>query len=257
MRARDVRFFSTSKFLPHSQSPVHFKLADVLKPSVPLISEVVHHPFNLGVKKGNLPILVFKKYLEQDKHYLQKFAKSLHIISERLHEQNHQQRFKTFSEEIIETEQELHEKYLKKLLPHSLFNRSKTTTIEELPVVGSYTSYLFGQAEKEPVEEAVASHLSCFYVYMKLGEEIKAVHCLRDNRYWEWIRSYSSANFRLSTQQMLSIFEELIAPIQCPEKQAKISLAFLNAVEFEHAFFDAVYPKNNISCPATFTAKYR
>jgi thiaminase/transcriptional activator TenA len=189
VRARDVRFFSTSKFLPQShQPPVKFKLADVLKDSAPLISEIVHHPFNLGVKKGNLPILVFKKYLEQDKRYLQKFAKSLQIISERLHEQNHRQRFQTFSEEIIETEQELHEKYLKKILPQPLFERSKIMVVKELPVVGEYTSYLLEQAEKEPVEEAVASHLSCFYVYMKLGEEI-AAHCLLNNRYGEWIRS--------------------------------------------------------------------
>lgn len=249
MRTRDVRFFSTSHFsLKSHQLPVHFTMADILKPSAPLISEIARHPFNLGVKKGNLPTLVFKKYLEQDKRYLQKCAKSLHILSERLHEPNHRQRFRKFSEEIIETEQELHDKYLKKILPHSLFNQCKSNGVEELPVVGQYTSYLLRQAEKEPVAEAVASHLACFYVYMKLGEDINAVHGLSDNRYLEWIRSYSSVNFRSSTQQMLNIFSELIGPIQCPKSQARISLAFFNAVKFEHDFFDSIYPKNNTSC---------
>jgi thiaminase/transcriptional activator TenA len=56
-------------------------------------------------------------------------------------------------------------------------------------------------------------------------------------------------SFRLSTQQMLNIFSELIAPIQCPEKQAKISSAFLHAIKFEHDFFDTIYPKSKISCP--------
>lgn len=118
----------------HGLRMIHSSLTvnKIITKSASILSQIYDHPFNYQLKAGSLPIKSFQHYIEQDRHYLRKFALALQIASERLTVQSHKHKFKQFAGDMLETERELHEKYLGKLLPYSLFSQSKNSQQKEI-----------------------------------------------------------------------------------------------------------------------------
>lgn len=229
----------------HGLRMIHSSLTvnKIITKSASIFSQIYDHPFNYQLKAGSLPIKSFQHYIEQDRHYLRKFALALQIASERLTVQSHKHKFKQFAGDMLETERELHEKYLGKLLPYSLFSQSKNSQQKEIPVIANYTRYLLHKAQNSSVEEAVISLLPCFYIYMELGKRMQVHHCKANNPYLAWIASYSSQQFKSSTEEIIRISDELLKGVLCVEKQIAICASFRISAEYEYQFFDAIYSK--------------
>ena len=208
-----------------------------------LLPKIYEHPFNKALYQGILPKRIFRFYLEQDALYLHDFSKALMLTSHRCSDPNHAKQFKTLAEEILDTERNLHFKYLGDTRSPGLFNFKKTP-IEKIPVVSEYTQHLLRAAKTSPVEEAVASFIPCFWIYSDLGRRMPSMPDYSiNNPYHSWIASYSNDQFTSASKSIIETAEELYNSISCPIKHRNMVSAFVKSTEYEILFWDSAYKK--------------
>ena len=117
------------------------KFQELINKNHKLLTQIYQHSFNEHLCKGSLPAAVFKFYLEQDRIYLNKYAKALKIVSNRC-EANHKEYAAYFSncaQDTIAAEKEVQEKYLKNSQSSSFFSSHQRAHLVTL----NYTRHLF------------------------------------------------------------------------------------------------------------------
>ena len=208
-----------------------------------LLPKIYEHPFNRELYQGTLPKKIFRFYLEQDALYLQDLSRALMLTSNRFATDKYTKQFKTLSEEILDTERNLHFKYLGDTKSPGLFH-CKKTPIQKIPVVSDYTQHLLRTANILPVEEAVASFIPCFWIYSDLGRKMPSMPGYNiNNPYHAWIASYSNDQFTSASKSIIQMAEELADTISCPIKQNNMVSAFVKSTEYEILFWDSAYKK--------------
>jgi thiaminase/transcriptional activator TenA len=215
------------------------KIYDLIQRYSDLCSKIYVHPFNQGLHKGDLAKPVFRLFLEQDGLYLRDFDRALNIVEQRLDKEMHAPHFRSFSENTILFEREIQLKYLKELPVVSFFNE-KRKPLQKIPVIGEYTEHLLDSASNGSIAEAVTCFIPCFLVYKELGEQMNLVSCNPEHPYREWIASYSDEQFKVSTATIISIADDLIKDIDCPQQQEKIADSFWKSLHYEYRFFDEI-----------------
>lgn len=213
------------------------RFAQILSRNFKVLDKLYRHEFNRQLYNGTLPPWQFKHFLKQDELYLRDYSKALWRVSERLPKEEHAQKFRQFSVDINRTERQLHLKYLAKL-PSMRFFSSKTVGPVKIPIIAEYTDYLLYSAEKAPIDEAVISLSACYCVYRDMGERINLKQCESHNPYLEWLASYSGEEFVKSTEEIIKIADELIAPVSDFGHRERIIAAFNRSAEYELKFFD-------------------
>lgn len=217
-----------------------------------LISNIHEHPFNRELSQGTLPKKIFRFYLEQDALYLRDFSKVLMLVSYRFTTAEHAQQLKMIAEEIIDTERNLHFKYLGIPKSPRLFHPS----IEKTPVVSDYTKHLLKTANTSPIEVAVASIIPCFWIYNELGKKILSTPSYnKNNPYHIWISSYTNNQFRSAAESIIQITNGLGNVISCPIRQNNMVSAFVKSTEYELLFWDNVY--KTIEQPKELCSQYK
>ncbi|KTC64719.1 Thiaminase-2 (plasmid) [Legionella adelaidensis] len=198
-----------------------------------LRGQIHNHPFNIALCNGTLPSVVFNKFLEQDRLYLEDFSKALGLIAKRLTKSAHQEVFRHLSLYVRnETPFRPVTTYRPEFFP------PRRITIAKSNAINNYTSFLLNTALKAPVEVAAASITPCFFHYKELGEWMNR-SVQPDNPYRQWINSYSSPRFIIANQRVIEIMEELGRGLQT-EDQNKMVVAFVKATEFEISFWDSL-----------------
>ena len=203
-----------------------------------LFAKILRHPFNIELCEGTLSIETYHRFLEQDRLYLYDFSRALKLIAHRLSNEQHQRLFNRFSEEALNTQLNLHDKYLLKRQTPRLFQSAQLPT-KKVQVVLNYTDYLLTTANNAPPEVAVASLIPCFYIYSTLGLHMRP-RVGEKNPYRLWIESYSNTRFLASTQSIIQIANELGDKLGLIEKNNMIA-AFVKSTEFEISFWDHIY----------------
>ncbi len=198
-----------------------------------LLPKIYEHPFNRELYQGTLPKETFRFYLEQDALYLRGFSKALMLTSSRLTATRHAEQFKLFSEEALDTERNLHTKYLGNTRSSGLFYIRKTP----IKAISDYTQHLLNTAKNFPIEEAVASLIPCFWIYSDLGKKM-STYKIETNPYRSWILSYSNIQFTKAAEAIIQIADELG---DTPIKQNKMISAFIKSTEYEILFWDNAY----------------
>ncbi len=209
-----------------------------------LLLKVAAHPFPQHIYKGTLPKNAFRLYIEQDALYLRDFSKALSLVSNRFTDKAYALQFKTLSSYISESELKLHLNYLATPKPHSFFSAHAAPT--KTPITERYTKHLIQHATLNtiPIEVAVASLVPCWEVYMYLGSHM-GLSLPMDHPYRSIISSYSSERFRSSTVSIIHTAKTLTAAVTCPKTILQIEQAYVQSLQFELLFFDAIYSQNN------------
>lgn len=212
-----------------------------------LIPKVYNHPVNEALFDGTLPWHVFRFYLEQDYLYLHDFSKALMLVSNKLASDKHANSFKIFSEEALDTQRNLHLKYLGEPRSLRLFS-SRQFSEKKIPIISDYTTDLITTANDSPTEEAVAGLIPCFWLYNAVGKKmLNSPGYNIHNPYHLWIMSYSSEQFTSSTKLIIQIADELANATSCPIRKKNMVAAFVKSTKYEILFLDSVYKKMDIS----------
>jgi len=195
---------------------------------LPIYKSIVEHPFNKELMKGTLPQKVFAHYSAQDSLYLIDFTKSLALLAAKLDDPSDIAKIMGLVRESTIEKKATDEK-----------NTSRQLTTEAAPATILYTNYLLMVASYKSREELAAALLPCFWIYLKLADDLKDQQT-PSNPYTKWIETYSSANYRKSVNVMIALTDKL-ADRASPETKAKMLDSFVLASRMEWYFWDGAY----------------
>ncbi len=212
----------------------------LLARSTSILNQIYSHQFNQQLFLGTLPKETFKFYLEQDALYLHEFAKALEILAKRFGENTeYSHQFKQLSESMLDEKRSLPFKAHKITNSNLLFfSVHQKTHQEKIEVISDYTNHLLKSATDDPIVEAVASCVPCFYIYQQLGERMSS-RCHPDNPYKSWISSYSSPQFLSSTNSIIRTLNTMMnkIPHESAEEE-RIITSFIRSADCELQFFE-------------------
>lgn len=191
---------------------------------------VLKHPFNQELMKGTLDSKIFGFYIEQDRLFLKSFARGLGLIATRSENSDHITLFLKFAGNTITAEQTIIAKYL----GDKIKDKSAIS-----PACLSLNSFLLQACALEPVEVAIAAVLPCFWLYLKVGQEVYK-QADSSNPFFEWIKTYANAQFSLDVAMVIKIFDEL-AQNASPHIRDKMCEAFYQSSVLEYHFWNDAY----------------
>jgi thiaminase/transcriptional activator TenA len=201
------------------------------KESEGVYEQILSHPFNQALMKGNLDAEPFKFYINQDALYLQDFGRALALIGARSSEPSKLQQFANFAEGTVLVERELHNHYFQKFAIEPTSTKSPTCTL--------YTNFLLSKAALEPYEVGIAALLPCFWIYREVGNHIYN-NAAGNNPYQDWIDTYAGEEFSQLVDQALNITDEVAQSASSTVKES-MHEAFLYSTRLEWMFWDSAY----------------
>ncbi len=195
-----------------------------------IFSEIINHPFNLELAKGNLPLEVFKEYIRQDRLYLQSYSKSVAMLGSRATSPEDSAYWLKSAYEGLEAEKAMHDIYYKKW---DIQNTSEANTACEI-----YSNFILAATAYLPYEVAVAAIMPCFWVYEQIGLSIVKQSNI-DNPYIEWIQTYSSKEYSDSVREGINLMNKLAEQSNDETKKAMLHY-FRKGTIYELLFYQGL-----------------
>lgn len=221
-----------SNLTSHLKSPIISLLLNAAKDD---IHRLHAHPFNMGLRRGNLPFEYFNKFLISDKRYLLVFSKVLKKIALRYqqHDVLTANKIHAISTYIAQTEVNLLNKYSNSHERNYFFSKNS----QKNNVIESYLSHLSYICSYEPLIVSVGGIASCFLIYNLEGYFMQS--SIKDtNLYSLWIRSYSSKTFTRHTQTLIDVIENY----EYDDETLRLTTeAFVKSTRYELLFLDSIY----------------
>ncbi len=208
-----------------------------------LCADIRAMPFNRALSAGALPRETFQRYIVQDAHYLEGFARALAQAAAGAPDAQAVAQLAGAGAGAIAVERALHAHYM------GLYGVSAESfaVTPPSPVCEHYVSFLIATAATRSVGEAVAALLPCFWVYRNVGHAIHA-EAGPDNPYSAWIDTYAGAEFDAAVDAMCALADRLGAAAGA-EEFARMRAAFAKSALLEWMFWDSAW--NGFDWPDT------
>ncbi len=208
--------------------------ADVVEANAQRCADIRAMPFNARLADGTLPPEVFRRYVIQDAHYLEGFARALARAAAVAPDAAAVAQLSGAAAGAIAVERRLHEHYL------ALYGVDAATfaATEPSPACDHYVCFLIAAVSRS-VAEGVAALLPCFWVYRDVGHAIHGL-AIPDNPYRAWIDTYASAEFDAAVTGMAALADRLAASAG-PDERARMRAAFARSVMHEWLFWDGAW----------------
>ncbi|MHC5939070.1 TenA family protein [Nostoc sp.] len=163
-----------------------------------LAQACLEHPFVQGIGDGTLEQVKFAYYVGQDAFFLEAFARAYSIAAAKAPDWLGFTTFHNLASGVLE-ELRLHSGYASQwgVNLHS---------VEPGDATRRYTDFLLATAWGGDVGLTAAAMSPCMRLYAFLGEQL-ACNGIPNHQYIDWIRTYSSADFQLLTQQLESLVD--------------------------------------------------
>jgi len=207
----------------------------------PWFEAICAHPFVTGLADGTLADDIFCRYLVDDSHYLDRYARVLATLAGRAPDAVGVELFAGSAVGAIAAERELHRDFL---APRGL-DPDTDTVPEASPTCVAYTGFLESAAHSAPLDVALAGVLPCFRVYAEVGERISARRVPGDHPYRAWIDAYAAPEFAEAVRQAEAYFDAVAV-----ERPAVVD-AYRAATRFEWMFWDAAWRGESWPRPAS------
>jgi thiaminase/transcriptional activator TenA len=191
-------------------------------------------PFNARLADGALPLAVFRRYVVQDAHYLEGFARALARAAAVAPDAEAVAQLSGAAAGAIAVERRLHAHYM------ALYgiDAAAFAATEPSPACDHYVCFLIA-ASCRSAAEGVAALLPCFWVYRDVGRAIHAT-AAPDNPYRAWIDTYVSPEFDAAVTAMAALADRLAEAAGAAER-ARMRAAFARSVTHEWLFWDGAW----------------
>lgn len=177
---------------------------------------------------GSLMPCKFAQFIAQDSIYLNSFKGSLLFLSERLKSDKERYIFRKYIYSSTEIERET-QRQLDEHFHWSDYTSATDTTTSQ------YIKFEREACCQQPIHNALASLLPCFWLFFKVVCKIKEIADL-NNPFHIWIEAYSDPIFISDITTYRSICDQYAA--QLSEKQRnQMSATFIKAAEYELKFW--------------------
>ncbi len=210
------------------------RFSDLQLKAIPLVEEILVHPFLVGLADGNLPVEAMVLYLQQDQLYLFDFSRALQGLADKATSERDKLCLQNFALQAVADENCLYERILKtKPLPLEELTKRKACL--------AYTEFLSCMVATRSITEGLASVVPCFWVYAEVGRALKSKSCA-GNPYQAWLDCYASLEFQQATECMVELFERHLLSV--PDRLApSVAEVFLTAIKLEWEFWDGCFCK--------------
>lgn len=199
----------------------------------PIYKQIRQHPFNRELADGTLQKKRFVHYTSQDVLYLTRFAKALTLLATKLDDPTDVKAVLDLARRCLLDEKEAQAKAARR------FGLPVDATVGILPSTESYTNFLLRVAAFGSREELAAALLPCFWIYLELARDLKAVS-VANNPYAGWIETYSSESYVETVHCMQELTNKLAQGIVV-EMREKMLETFQMAARMEWYFWEAAY----------------
>jgi thiaminase/transcriptional activator TenA len=192
---------------------------------------------------GNLPLEVFRTYVEQDSLYLAGYAKALAILASKSPDPQTAAFWANSSATAATVEVALHGDLLAGgLLP------PREGEPEPSQACLGYVSYLTATAATEPYSVGAAAALPCFWIYAEVGRALAAsatevLAADPNHPYAQWVTTYDAEEFQQSAATARALVDAAARTAGDAERDAMVT-AFTVATRYELLFWDtALHPQ--------------
>lgn len=201
----------------------------------PIFASILKHEFVSGLQTGELSLLSFQYYIQQDAIYLAEYARALNQLAARSNNPDAMLQFMKLAQDTLRIERALHDTY---------FNEYEIEAGQsKMPACFAYTNYLLATTAHQPLSVGVAALLPCYWIYPEVGKYIYR-QSVSQNPYQSWIDTYSGYVFEESVNEMLVLAETLAQQASPSEKQA-MREAFRISSQMEWYFWNDAYHRIN------------
>ena len=189
---------------------------------------ICRHHFVTGLADGSLPEDVFVRYLVDDAHYLDRYARVLSTLAARAPDVAGVELLAGSAVGAVAAERELHRAYL---VPRGL-DPDAVAVPEASPTCVAYTGSLEAAAHTGPFDVALAAVLPCFRVYAEVGRHVMARRAPGEHPYGAWIDAYAAPEFdeavRRAEAYLDAVATDRAAVLQAYRRSARFEWMFWN-----------------------------
>ncbi len=193
-----------------------------------------HHPFIVGIGRGDLEREKFIYWIKQDYVYLIDYARAFAYASAKARNLEHMQFFAKLMDGTLNTEMKLHRSYCAEFG----INTRELEELDKSPTCQAYTDFLVRTAATETLGVTMGALLPCFWGFFEIGNRLKETgDTSQNNPYHHWIEMYSSDDFKALTQWSKTLTDELGEQANNEEIEA-MKKAFIVSSRHETKFWD-------------------
>ena len=205
----------------------------------PLHQQIFRHPFVVGIGNGSLDVEAFKFYIRQDYLFLIQYSRVLALAVAKAPDLDSMGRFAQLLHETLNTEMALHRSYCTRFS----IGEEELEATEPAPTTVAYTTFLLDTAHRGSFSQAVMTLLPCQWGYCEIGERLAAQgEPANAPLYAEWIRMYSSTEFRALADWARALADRL-AESASPTERQRMEEAYVTSTRYEYLFWDMAYSR--------------
>lgn len=205
--------------------------------AAPAWERELSHPFVEGLGDGTLDPARFQVWLRQDYLFLMEYCRVVALAAARAEDLEGMQRFAELLQSTLRTEMGLHRRYAAQFG----LGADDLEAAVPLPATRAYADFLVRIAYEGPLAAIVAALLPCAWGYAEIASRLAARPSPpADDRYREWIRTYSSPEFSAYADWLRGLLDLLSESLSGAE-QRRLEEIFMAASEHEVRFWDMAY----------------
>jgi len=222
-------------------SPVSF--TDDLEPVAdPIWDAILDHPMVTRLGEGTLDSEPFAYWVRQDYVYLIEYSRVFAHGAAKAPDLDRMGRFAELLDTTINTEMDLHRAYAAEFgIPEA-----ELEATDPSPTTRAYTDFLVRVAATGTFGDLVAALLPCMWGFNETGKRLAANGIPEDDRYAEWIETYSGEEFTELTAWCRDLMDEVAADASEEDGERYRDL-FRTSARYEYRFWDAAWRREEWS----------
>lgn len=198
---------------------------------------LVNHPFVEALAGGKLPLDRFCRYLEQDVHFLQDFARAIGRAIGRSADEEELRQLAARLAIIVGKELDGVHELLDRV--RALLGERAPAPAPPAPTTVAYGRFLIATAARGDALDLLTAMLPCAWSYAEIGRRW-AASAAEHPVYADWLRLFGGDEYLAYIEEQLAIFERFAARAH-PVDDERLFGLFAAAMRFERAFWDMAY----------------
>lgn len=198
--------------------------------------EIVAHPMVTALGEGTLDEEPFRYWVRQDYRYLIEYGRMFALGASNAPNLGRMGTFAELLDSTINTEMDLHRSYAAEFG----IDEDELEQTRMSPTTRGYTDFLVRTAATGTFGDTVAALLPCMWGFNAVGERLAADGLPEDDRYADWIETYSGDEFTELTTWCKALMDDVAADATDTERDRYLDL-FRTSARYEYRFWDAAW----------------
>ncbi|MFC7027031.1 thiaminase II [Halomicroarcula sp. GCM10025324] len=208
-------------------------LADVAEP---IWAATLDHPMVAQLGDGTLDEAPFRYWVRQDYVYLVAYSRVFALGASKAPDLDRMTTFARLLHSTLDTEMDLHREYAADFG----ISEADLEATDPSPTTRAYTDFLVRVAATGTFGDLVAALLPCMWGFHETAVRLRADGLPDEDRYAEWIRTYSDEEFADLAQWCKDLMADVAADATDADRERYRDL-FRTSTRYEYRFWDAAW----------------